>query len=195
MLTRLRYGSTSTYLVKGSKGALLIDTDYAGTLGAFFRAIKAAGTDLKDISHVIATHYHPDHIGLVGELQRLGVRLALVDVQKDFAHFSDGIFSRDKKLRYQTIDENAAEIITCAESRDFLLSLGIKGEIIRTPSHSEDSVSLILDSGDVVAGDLEPYSYISAYGGNPSLESDWERIMSFDPKRIMFAHRNEMRLE
>ena len=39
-MIRLRYGNTNTYLLTGSGGSLLIDTDYAGTLPAFFREIK-----------------------------------------------------------------------------------------------------------------------------------------------------------
>jgi hypothetical protein len=39
MITRLKYGNTNTYFVNG----LLIDTDYAGTLPAFYRVIKEKG--------------------------------------------------------------------------------------------------------------------------------------------------------
>ena len=105
---------------------------------------------------VLATHYHPDHMGLVSELMKLGVKLLLVDTQKDSVHFSDEIFSRERYLRYDPIDETQAEVISCAESRVFLQKMGINGEIISTPSHSTDSVSLILDSGDCLVGDLEP---------------------------------------
>ncbi len=69
--------------------------------------------------------------------------------------------------------------------------MGISGEIIRTPSHSEDSVSLILDDGDCFVGDLEPFEYIEAYGENPKLKNDWERVLSYGPKRIFYSHRPE----
>ena len=31
----LRYGNTNTYCLSGENGGLLIDTDYAGTMGVF----------------------------------------------------------------------------------------------------------------------------------------------------------------
>ena len=190
-MIKLRYGNTNTFYIAGAKGGLLIDTDYAGTLPQFFKAIKTACIDISDISFMLATHYHPDHIGIVSELQKLGVTLLIVDVQHSSVHFADDIFFRDKRLNYKPIDENVAKVISCAESRSFLCSIGISGEIIYTPSHSEDSVSIILDDGNCIVGDLEPVEYLAAYDHNPRLKSDWEQIMSYHPKRILSAHANE----
>ena len=190
-MIKLRYGNTNTFYIAGAKGGLLIDTDYAGTLPQFFKAIKTACIDISDISYMLATHYHPDHIGIVSELQKLGVTLLIVDVQHSSVHFADDIFFRDKRLNYKPIDENVAKVISCAESRSFLCSIGINGEIIYTPSHSEDSVSIILDDGNCIVGDLEPVDYLAAYDHNPRLKSDWEQIMSYHPKRILYAHANE----
>ena len=189
-MKKLRYGNTNTFYIEGANGGLLIDTDMAGTLPLFFRAIKVAGIEMRDIAYVLATHYHPDHIGLVGELQKLGVTLLLIDVQRPSVHFSDEIFARDRKLRYVPIDETAARLITCAESRSFLQSIGIEGEIIQTPSHSEDSISIVLDDGTCLVGDLEPREYLSGYGENPALEQDWARILSRHPQRLLYAHAN-----
>ena len=190
-MIKLRYGNTNTFYIAGAKGGLLIDTDYAGTLPQFFKAIKTACIDISDISYMLATHYHPDHIGIVSELQKLGITLLIVDVQHSSVHFADDIFFRDKRLNYKPIDENVAKVISCAESRSFLCSIGISGEIIYTPSHSEDSVSIILDDGNCIVGDLEPVEYLAAYDHNPRLKSDWEQIMSYHPKRILSAHANE----
>ena len=190
----LRYGNTNTYLLNGAYGSLLIDTDYAGTLPGFFRAIKSAGISIRDISYVIATHYHPDHMGIIGDLQNLGVRPVIVDVQKDSVHFSDDIFAREKHLNYTQIDEKNAIQISCAESREFLKSIGIGGEIIHTPSHSKDSISVVLDDGSCFAGDLEPIEYLAAYEGNTDLQRDWDLIMSYDPKHIYYSHVNDKSL-
>ncbi len=147
---RIRYGNTNTFLVGGR---LLVDTDYAGKMREFFKALKAANIRLDSITHVMATHYHPDHCGLIGELQLNGVKLVVLETQVESIHFPDHIFERDK-LKFVPIDESKAEIIRLEESREFLNSLNIFGEIIDTPSHSKDSVSLILDNGDCIVGDL-----------------------------------------
>ena len=190
----LKYGNTNTFFIQGNTGGLLVDTDYCGTLPAFYKVLKQNGVKLKDIEYVAATHYHPDHAGLIGELMKQGVKLLLVDVQKDSVHCSDYIFERDK-LPYSPIDESKATVISCAESRNFLKRMGIPGEIIYTPSHSEDSISLVLYDGDCLVGDLEPYDYIEAYGDHVKLSSDWERILAFQPKRIYYAHRPERRMD
>ncbi len=189
-MIRLKYGNTNTFYLPGQTGGLLVDTDYAGTLYTFYKAIKQAGIGIKDIEYVFATHYHPDHMGLIGDLMKQGVKLLLIDVQSSSVHYSDGIFARDK-LPFTPIDESMAVVISCKESRIFLSRLGIAGEIIHTPSHSEDSVSLILDDGDCFVGDLEPYEYIEAYEENLPLRNDWERVLAFHPKRIFYAHAPE----
>ena len=188
---RLRYGNTNTFLVGGR---LLMDTDYAGTMRAFFKALKAHGIRLDTISHVMATHYHPDHCGVIGELQQRGVRLVLLEAQKESVHFPDYIFRRDG-IDYVPIDTDKAEIIRFSDSRQWLRSLNINGEIISTPSHSADSVSLILDNGDCIVGDLQPEEYLESYEDNSALKEDWERIKAYNPNRILFAHMPEKRMK
>ena len=189
-ITRLRYGNTNTFYISGAAGGLLIDTDYAGMLPGFFRAIKAADIRLADITFVMATHYHPDHVGLIGELQELGVTLLIADVQLPFAQYADGIFTREKQPSGRPVNEQTAKVISVGESRSFLSDLGISGEIIRTPSHSEDSITVILDSGTCFVGDLEPFSFLAAYESNVALKQDWDRIMDYHPKKILYAHAN-----
>ena len=189
-IIKLKYGNTNTFFIRGSRENLLIDTDYAGTLSAFYKEIKRHDIRVKDIAYVLATHYHPDHIGLVSELMKQDVKLLLIDTQTEFVHFSDGIF-KIERLEYTSIDESKALVIKCKESREFLRGMGIDGEIFSTPSHSPDSVSLILDGGGCVVGDLEPIDHIGAYENNVQRQEDWRRVMSYSPKRILYAHANE----
>ena len=191
MVTKLRYGNTNTFLIKGSLANVLIDTDYAGTLPAFYKAIKEQGLSVKDINYILATHYHPDHMGLISELTAQGVKLIILESQTGFVHYSDEIFARDKRLQYKPIDESGATVISVDNSRMFLASLGIEGEIIQTPSHSEDSISVILDEGVTFVGDLEPYAYLEAYDENKKLKEDWDKVMSYNPKVVYYAHANE----
>lgn len=194
MVTKLKYGNTNTYFIRGSKGSILIDTDYAGTLPMFYKEIKKNSISLKDITYILATHYHPDHMGLIGELVSMGVKFLVMDTQVPNLHFSDEIFSRDKTLSFlPSVPEDNAEVIACKDSRAFLAALGIDGEIVSIPSHSEDSITLVLDSGDCFVGDLEPMEFMDGYDENKALQSDWEKVMSFSPRVIHYGHAPERR--
>lgn len=191
MITRIRYGNTNTFLLKGEGGSILVDTDYAGTLPGFYRAIKDLGIKVSDITYVLATHYHPDHMGLISELMDQGVKLIIMGSQKDSVHYSDSIFEKEPHLNFKPIDESKGQLLPFEDSRLFLEKLGIKGEIIPTPSHSEDSISILLDDGTFIVGDLEPLEYLEAYEDNKKLKEDWDKLLSFHPKRILYAHANE----
>ena len=191
MLTKIRYGNTNTVLLRGDRGSILIDTDYAGTMPAFYKAIKELGIKVSDITYVLATHYHPDHMGLISELMSQGVKLIIMESQTEHVHYSDEIFAREPKLGFKPIDGSQAQVVLFEDSRKFLGEFGIAGEIISTPSHSADSISVILDDGTCIVGDLEPLEYLEAYEDNKALKADWDALLSATPQRIIYAHANE----
>ena len=123
MITKIRYGNTSTFLIRGTKANILVDTDYAGTLPAFYKAIKDLGIKVSDIGYVLATHYHPDHVGLVSELMDQGVKLVVMESQTAFIHYSDTIFAREPHLNYKPIDDSKALILKFVDSPSLLDSL------------------------------------------------------------------------
>ena len=189
-MIKLKYGNTNTFYIPGTEKGILVDTDYAGTINSFYKAIKNENIKLSDIAYILATHYHPDHIGLVGELMEQGIGLIVVSSQAEYIYFSEYIFEREA-VKNRKIDVSKATVITCEESRTFLKSIGIDGEIIVTDSHSPDSISLILDNGDCFVGDLEPYEYIDAYDDNRKLKADWDKLRKHKAKKIYYAHANE----
>ena len=191
MVTKIKYGNTNTFLIKGTKANILIDTDYAGTLYAFYKAIKDNSIKISDIDYLLATHYHPDHIGIAGDLMEQGVKLIIMESQLPYVHYSDPIFAKEPYLNYKSIDESKGEILSFADASSFLFTIGIKGDIMPAPSHSEDSIIITLDDGTVIAGDLEPYEYLEAYEENDNLKADWGKLLSLNPKRILYAHANE----
>lgn len=194
MITKIRYGNTNTFLIRGTNANLLIDTDYAGTLPAFYKAIKELGIKVSDINYVLATHYHPDHIGLVSELMEQGVKLIIMESQTVHVHYSDSIFAREPHLNYKPIDESKALILSFDDARSFLASLGIDGNIGSTESHSEDSIYVSLSDGSFILGDLEPLEYLDAYKDNVALRNDWDEILKQKPSLLLYAHANEKRI-
>lgn len=189
----LKYGNTNTFLVPGKKGNLLVDTDYSGLMPRFFKSIRDAGVQVKDITWMMATHYHPDHMGLLGELQEMGVQLLIPDVQVLTASMAEDLYYPNNS-QYVRMNLKQAKKISCRESRKFLKTLGIEGEIVPLQSHSRDSVALMLDSGGCIVGDLEPREFLAGYAGNPGLAEDWRMLMEHRPKIVYFGHANSKRL-
>lgn len=184
MIQLLKYGNTNCYYIKGKNGSLLVDTDWAGTLQAFYRKIKEL--NITKIDYLLITHYHPDHMGIAQDIINMGTKLLLIDVQKDYIHNSDTIFQKDKHVKFNPINTEPV-IISCEQSRKFLNDLGIDGEIIHTPGHSEDSISLILDDGSAFVGDL--YDLRSAITFNDEkINNSWNKILSHNISKIYYGH-------
>ncbi len=57
---------------------------------------------------------------------------------------------------YKTIDRSKFRHIATKDSRAELAAVGIAGEVVVTDYHSPDSISLILDNGEAIIGDLPP---------------------------------------
>jgi len=182
----LKYGNTRCYLLNST---LLIDTDMAGTLQSFFSCIKKSEAAFDKIQCLICTHYHPDHMGIAQDLVELGIKLVVFEEQKRFIHFSDAVFARDRHIQFKPIKDQDTICISCADSRNFLKKLGIDGEVIHTPGHSDDSVSIIIDGRCAIVGDLPPLHLIPAYN-DQVLEKSWNKILSKNVSEIFYAHPN-----
>jgi len=65
--------------------------------------------------------------------------------------------------------------------------IGIAGEIVPTPGHSDDSVSLVLDDGSAFTGDLTPLALAGEEGWNAVVAS-WQRLRALGANRIYPGH-------
>jgi glyoxylase-like metal-dependent hydrolase (beta-lactamase superfamily II) len=148
------YRSTHYYVLADTKPRLLVDAGWPGTLSTMRHTCSRMGIELERIPYQLATHYHIDHAGLAQELKQLGVRLIVIDTQLA----AIPLMSRHVKPHdnYTEIQLEGNTVLSAAESRAFLAGIGIRGEIISTPGHSDDSVTLILDEGIAFTGDLTP---------------------------------------
>lgn len=187
MIKEIKYGTTNTYLIKGANGTLLFDTGWAGTLSAFCHSFGEAGEKVQDIDYIMISHFHPDHMGIAQEIADMGPVICVADVQKDYVHFSDGILARDKKTVFIPVKDENIRIFTIDESRTFLNELGIDGAVYATPGHSDDSISLLLDSGELFVGDLNPLYELELHKG-AQIEKSWNMLLSMHPRKVFYGH-------
>lgn len=187
-ITELRYSNTNTYLITGRRGTLLFDTGWAGTFPAFRELLKKHKRKVGEIDIIMISHFHPDHCGLSQMIaDSADARMIIFDVQQSHVHDSDIIFEKEKRTDFVPIRDESLTVISESASRGLLSELGIDGEVIYTPGHSDDSISLLLDSGELFVGDLNPLHELPLHKGSATFDS-WEKLLSRKPKMIYYGH-------
>ena len=172
-----------SYLIAGETNTL-IDTGVAGCETRIFEYIRSIGRDPSEISLIILTHSHPDHIGAARAIREsTGCSVA--------AHPAERAWIEDVELQNQERPvPGFTTLVGGPVPLDFELDGGVtididgtgkyEVEVMHTPGHSAGSISLFLPgngalfSGDVipVAGDprfmmmsLDPYDRYESSGG------------------------------
>lgn len=184
-IVNVGYRSTNYWVVSAATSRLLVDLGWPGTMGRMQAGLKRMDVPLKEIRYGLATHYHIDHAGLAQELKQAGVPLLVPDVQVP----AIPLMKRWIKPQDQYVDISLHDNVTIslAESRALLESIGIPGEILHTPGHSDDSVSLLLDDGSVFTGDLTPPAFISVE--DPAVVSaSWRLLQERGARRVYPGH-------
>jgi glyoxylase-like metal-dependent hydrolase (beta-lactamase superfamily II) len=65
---QVNLGFVNAYVLVRGKEAAVVDTGTAGNASKIADVVRTAGLSWDAVHHVILTHYHPDHIGSVGEV-------------------------------------------------------------------------------------------------------------------------------
>jgi endoribonuclease LACTB2 len=184
-IVNVGYLSTNYWVVSAARSRILVDLGYPGTMGTMRARLKQMDIPLKEIKYALATHYHIDHAGLAQELKMEGIGLLVLETQvtaiplmKQFTKPQD---------QYVDISLDGNLTISFTESRARLAQIGIPGEILPTPGHSDDSVSLLLDDGSVFIGDLTPLEHAWGEAGE-LVKASWRLLKVMGAKRVYPAH-------
>jgi endoribonuclease LACTB2 len=151
-IVNVGYRATNFWVVSAGRSRLLVDLGWMGMFSTLASNLARMDIPLKEVTHGVATHYHLDHAGAAQDLKDAGMRLivteeqvAAIPLMKKHAKAADN---------YSEIFPHGNLVITCAESRALLATIGLDAQLVHTPGHSDDSVSLLLDTGAVFTGDL-----------------------------------------
>lgn len=179
--------STKCYLISLNNGWLMVDTGIPDTFPQLLRLLSHKNIPVNDVNYLLITHFHPDHAGLTQNLRDLGTKLILHKEQISYVQKINANFKKNPKANFKDIVLTNNLIVSDVGSRDLLKSIGIDGQIILTPGHSEDSVSLIIDGCCAFIGDLPPLNSSSEEINQEVIES-WEIIKNANVKTIYPAH-------
>jgi hydroxyacylglutathione hydrolase len=173
----LKLSVTNCYLIEMGNKYFLIDTGYKNEWGLFCKRLKEVGVGLSEISHIMLTHHHDDHCGLLKRVldENQDIQIIMSYRAKDYllAGKNDNthgccyvnkrvnlLFSLvrifDKRWRTHTFppyQSRVMDILVKGETHLKEIGIGLNGRIIETPGHSLDSISVVFDDGDCIVGD------------------------------------------
>jgi ribonuclease/clavin/mitogillin len=149
--------------------------------------------DLAQIRFVLITHYHPDHAGLAQEIKQASkARLIILEKQIPFLEDLKAFYAG--KGTYEPIRVEASDLVLKSSNRAVLNRIGVRGEIIETPGHSDDSVSLVLDSGIAFIGDLHPPDFVQDDAREVTCQS-WKKLLRLNVKTVYPGHGNPSQMD
>jgi hydroxyacylglutathione hydrolase len=161
----LPFGMVNCHLIIGEQGCIVVDTGLPGSSAKIGKTLKRHGRSFADIRLIVITHAHVDHAGSAARLRELS-GAPIVAHQDDLCHYtqatpmtfcSTGWFGRvflKTGLILQPYTPFVPDILLVADERLALAPFGIAGVVTHTPGHTAGSISIELESKDVMVGDL-----------------------------------------
>ncbi|WIT14121.1 MBL fold metallo-hydrolase [Paucibacter sediminis] len=161
----LPFGLVNAHLVLGTDGAILVDAGLPDTQDVVEQALRARNLAWSDVKLIVVTHAHIDHAGNAGRIRAL-TGAPVCAHQGDLDHYrqhkrmtfcATGAFGR---LFYRTgLIQRAYEpfepdILLSGNQTLDLRPYGVAGTVVSTPGHTCGSLSVALDDGQALVGDL-----------------------------------------
>jgi hydroxyacylglutathione hydrolase len=155
-----------SYLIFGDE-ICLIDSGVSSSEKFIFDYLDKTEHGPDDISLLILTHSHPDHIGSAQSIQRIsGCEIAAHEGEKSWIEDVDLQFMERPVPNFHSLVEGPVQVEHVLEDMDIVeLGKNINLKVIHTPGHSKGSISIqipaesVLITGDAVPiqGDLPIY--------------------------------------
>jgi glyoxylase-like metal-dependent hydrolase (beta-lactamase superfamily II) len=216
---KLKLSVTNCYLLKADHGYVLIDTGYDWEWDTFRKQLDRAKIDFADIEYLILTHHHDDHAGLLNQVvtKNPGIKVVMSRRAKELlakgrndrtnggAYINKRVNALltikkmfDKRWTHTFPPYNTREndIVVSGSISLQELGIGLTGKILQTLGHSADSISVVLDDGDCIAGDAAA-NFLQFAGTKhciiyvEDLEQyyrSWSSILEAGAKQIYPAH-------
>ena len=139
------------YIVSGERERMLVDCGTAGCLPDVVAAIAAAGIAPEDITRLLATHEHADHMGSALPLtQRYGWPVAAHTAARRWLEDA-ALQHRERPLaNFETLMAGSVKVAQPLNEGDVIDLGGCAARVLHTPGHSVGSLSLVIQQDGVV---------------------------------------------
>lgn len=163
------------YLIPCREGYLQIDTGYEHDYSLYRRNLDRAGIAPGSIRYLLLTHHHDDHAGFLNDLTRDADLTIIAHEQADkllrtgkndktrgggyvnsFIKLAASLkmrFDRRWTLTFPPFSLREKDIRLAGDDSRLLHDIGIGGQIVYTPGHCIDHLSVVLETGKAFCGD------------------------------------------
>lgn len=150
---RRDWTNSNSLLIKGKEN-ILVDAGYMSSIPETLSLLQKCGVGPENISLVINTHFHSDHVGANSIIQELsGATIAASELEANFVNLGDRWFNWLEFFGQQAPGYHVNRVLVDGQ----LLRLGnYEFRVINTPGHSPGGLSLyceeleMLLSGDAL---------------------------------------------
>lgn len=211
----VRFGHSNIYLIQTETGRILVDAGMPGAPDKLQEVFAVTGVDPASVRLIVATHGHLDHIGMLAQAQRLtGASIAAhpsvaqllrtgqveeATPQSALGHFMNGMTAVLMLVSGAEVEPVEPDILV--EDTLDLAAFGLAGRVVHTPGHSGGSLSILLDDGEALLGDMirdEGSGTIGPgmfYDDKDELLASLETIAEAAPRVIYLSHGDRIGLE
>lgn len=166
------YSHTNHLLIETGDAKVLVDvgsgTRVFDTTGRLFESMEAAGIDPYDVTHVVITHAHPDHIwGIRDDFDEPIIPDAEYIIgQREFDYWmQDDLVNQvpegDQQFVVGAVNSlNADGLEWTMANNDYEITAGVR--LVSTPGHTPGHMSVVVESDDktlIALGDAMTHAY------------------------------------
>jgi hydroxyacylglutathione hydrolase len=200
----VQHRGANIYLIETDNGYILVDAGMPGQGKKLDETFATLGVDPKSVQLIVATHGHLDHIGSIAHAQQ--VTGGSVLCHRSFAESLESgeiekAVPRTKNLGMRLMNYLSGWLSYTGTEPDIVIGdefdlgdYGIAGDIIHTPGHSASSISIILNNGEALVGDMVRNDNLGEVGLGAFYEDkevlldSLERVAAYEPRIIYLSH-------